>query len=93
MGVTFDFKVGGVDSADANYASAGPGSITFVQDPSLEGDAAGVLTLDFAVPTSVLSFGYALLSFEPLPAGVSVTLLDSGLGLIGVFEGPEHPRL
>jgi hypothetical protein len=51
MGVTFGFTVGGNPSTDARYGGSGPGQICFVQDPSLEGDAAGTLQLDFAVPT------------------------------------------
>ena len=45
-GVTFGFQIGGVPSTDAHYNAFGPGTTTFVQDPSLEGNAAGVLTLD-----------------------------------------------
>src|SRR3990172_3460747 len=49
-GVSFDFKIGGVDSTEAFYNSFGPGTLTFVDDPSLTGDSTGVLTLDFVVP-------------------------------------------
>jgi hypothetical protein len=77
-GVTFGFQIGGVPSADANYASGGPGSITFVQDPSLEGNAAGVLTLTFNKPTTVLEFGVARNCTCTLSPGVSVDLLKPG---------------
>jgi hypothetical protein len=40
-GVTFDFKVGGVDSTDAFYNAFGPGATVYVQDPSIIGNAAG----------------------------------------------------
>jgi hypothetical protein len=86
MGVTFHFTVGGVPSTDANYDSGGPGTITYVQDPSLEGDAAGTLTLDFDAPTPVLQFGVALLSGAPLAAGCSVELFDSDLASLGVID-------
>ena len=59
MGVTFGFAIASIPSLDAEYNKGGPGSITFVQDPSLEGNAAGILTLDFATPTSMLEFGVA----------------------------------
>src|SRR5712691_5906007 len=71
MGVTFHFTVGGVSSTDANYDSGGPGTITYVQDPSLEGNAFGTLTLDFDVPTPALQFGIALSTGGPLAAGCS----------------------
>lgn len=86
MGVTFHFTVGGVPSTDANYDSGGPGTITYVQDPSLEGDAAGTLTLNFGAPTPVLQFGIALSTFSALPAGCSVELFDSNLTSLGVFD-------
>ncbi|NET85823.1 MAG: hypothetical protein F6J94_29215 [Moorea sp. SIO1F2] len=85
MGVTFDFKVGGVDSTDANYASSGPGSISFVQDPSLEGNAAGILTLDFDAPVSDLEFGVALSTFATLTPGFTVELFDDGSTLVNTI--------
>src|SRR5262249_3375462 len=56
-GVTFGFTVNGQPSTDANYHSFGPGKLTYVQDPSLEGNTLGTLTLTFAKPTTVLQFG------------------------------------
>ena len=53
-GVTFGFTVNGVASTDARYNAGGPGTLMFVQDPSLEGNANGVLTLHFDQPTTVL---------------------------------------
>jgi hypothetical protein len=77
-GVTFGFEVGGVSSADAIYGGFGPGSITFVQDPSLEGNAGGVLTLTFDRPTTVLEFGIARSCICTLAPGVSVELFKPG---------------
>jgi hypothetical protein len=85
MGVTFDFKVGGVDSNDARYNSLGPGIINYVQDPSLEGTALGILTLDFANPMRFLQFGVALSTLNPLNPGVTVSLFDAALDPIGVI--------
>src|SRR3954454_14133350 len=51
-GVSFDFRVGGAASSDATYGAFGPGSTTYVQDPSLEGTTAGALTLRFSHPTT-----------------------------------------
>jgi len=73
-GVTFNFTVGGVPSLDANYNSGGPGQLVFVQDPSLEGNATGVLTLTFDEPTNVLAFGAALSSGGTLRTGFAVEL-------------------
>ncbi len=85
-GVTFGFTVGGAPSTDANYNSFGPGIITYVQDPSLEGNAAGTLTLDFAVPTPILQFGAALSIGGPFARGFSVELFDPALASLGVFD-------
>jgi hypothetical protein len=77
-GVTFGYTVNGVNSSDATFAGAGPGSTTFVQDPSLEGGTAGVLTVDFAHPTNVVRFGVALSTFDDLTPGVTVRLFNPG---------------
>ena len=58
-GVEFAFTVGGAGSNDANYASGGPESITFVQDPSIEGNSAGILFVNFPGPANVVRFGVA----------------------------------
>lgn len=92
-GVTFDFKVGGVDSLDANYATSGPGTTTYVNDPSLEGNAAGILTLDFASPTAILSFGVALLSLSTLTPGFTVELFDAALISLGVLPVTTDPLI
>lgn len=58
-GVTFGFEIGGIPSADARYHALGPGSMTYVRDPSLEGASAGTLTLSFDRPTTLVEFGIA----------------------------------
>lgn len=85
LGVTFGFTISGVPSHDANYNSFGPGTITFVQDPSLEGNTAGVLRLDFAGNTSVLGFGVALATTATLTPGFTVQLFDASLNSLGTF--------
>jgi len=71
MGVTFRFAVGGTPSFDAYYNSTGPGTTVFLEDPSLEGNAEGILTLEFAPePTDKLQFGVALLTDLPLKPGL-----------------------
>ena len=85
-GVTFSFTIGGIGSTDANYNGSGPGIGTWVQDPTLEGNAAGVLTLDFAVPTSGMSFGIGRSIGSPLTPGVSVDLFNPSLTYLGTFN-------
>jgi len=91
QGVTFGFTVGGNYSTDAVYAGIGPGSITYLQDPTLEGNSAGILTLDFAQPTSLLQFGVALNTFSPVTAAYSVQLFDASLSLLGAFSENTYP--
>lgn len=89
MGVTFGFRIGVNPSTDANYHSGGPGSVTFVQDPSLEGNAAGILTLDFARPVDQLQFGVALNTFSAVTPGFKVRLYDPlYTGVYGVNTSP-----
>jgi hypothetical protein len=92
-GVTFRFEIGGVSSADAIYGGFGPGSITFVQDPSLEGNAGGVLTLTFDRPTTVLEFGIARSCICTLTPGVSVELFKPGAagGSRGIITQTTNP--
>lgn len=82
QGVQFGFTVGGAASTDANYDSGGPGALKYVQDPSLEGNAAGILTLDFTVATGSLQFGVGLSTGGTVTSGVVVQLYDAGLHLI-----------
>src|SRR3989338_6160285 len=85
QGVTFTFTVGGSPSTDAFYNSGGPGVTTYISDPSLEGNSAGVLTLDFAAPTTVLQLGAALSNFGTFNPGFTVQLFDASLAPIGTF--------
>ena len=83
QGVTFDFKIDGTDSLDAYYNSFGPGDLTTIQDPSLTGNSAGILTLDFDVPTPALQFGAALGTGESLAPGCVVELFAIALESLG----------
>ncbi len=78
MGVTFGFT-----SADATYGRDLGVSVTFVQDPSLEGTSLGVLTLDFDVPTPTLQFGIVRNSFDPVTPGFTVELFNPSLMSLG----------
>ena len=80
--VTFGYAGG----ARADYDSGGPGTTSFVDDPSIEGDAGGILSLAFATPTTTLSFGIAL--SDPFGPGIGavVELFDAGGASLGVFD-------
>jgi hypothetical protein len=91
-GVTFGFTVGGSASTDATYGGGGPGQLKYVQDPSLEGNSAGVLTLTFATPTVLVKFGIARSSGTPM-RGVTVKLYDANGALIGTFHKFVTPVL
>jgi hypothetical protein len=86
LGVNFGFTVGGVPSNDAHYNSGGPGQIRYVQDPSLEGAAAGTLTIAFDNPTPVLQFGVALSTLDTLDSGFQVQLFDSDFLPLGTYQ-------
>ena len=91
MGITFGFTVGGSPSTDAIYNGIGPGTLTYLQDPSMEGTTAGILTLDFSTPTDQLEFGVALNSYDAATPGYVVKLYDSSYALIGTFTGNTSP--
>ena len=90
-GVTFGFTVAGAASTDAYYDSFGPGTTAFVQDPGLEGNTSGVLTFDFAMPTTNLSFGVAF-STSASTSGLTVQLFDNNLVSLGVTTVNISPK-
>lgn len=90
-GVTFSFKVDWVPSADAVYNGIGPGNLTYLQDPTLEGTSTGVLILDFANPTDQLDFGIALNSYNAVSNAYVVKIYDSSYTLIDTFTGDTSP--
>jgi hypothetical protein len=91
MGITFGFKVGGSPSTDAIYNGIGPGTLTYLQDPTLEGTTAGILTLDFSTPTDQLQFGVALNSYYAATPGYTVRLYDPSYQLIGAYSENTSP--
>ena len=85
-GAQFTFTINGQPSTDAFYNAAGPGIQTFVQDPSLEGNALGVLELDFPALTPSLIFGVARDTSTPLVPGMFVVFVDPAGNSIGPFS-------
>jgi len=92
MGVTFGFKIGGSPSNDAYYNAIGPGAITYLQGSTLEGNAAGILILDFVpLPTARLQLGVALSTIEPVMSAYTVELFGRSLVSLGFFSEDTHP--
>jgi len=88
-GVEFGFTVGGVPDLDARYNAGGPGSIAYVQDPSIEGTTAGVL--EVILPGAFPSVEFGLAVSTPDPSSVSVELFDAtntSLGVQPLFLNP-----
>lgn len=83
--VTYGFTINGVPSTDADYASFGPNLVNFLQDPVLEGNATGVLSLDFSTPVDSIQFGLARSIQAPVTNGVEVRLFDSAGNPAGTF--------
>jgi hypothetical protein len=83
-GVTYSFTIGGVpDPNCVAGTSAGPGVTNNIQAPNIEGDARGVLTLTFGVPTSTFGFGVAQsTATSPQPQSVVVDLFSPGVGTL-----------
>ena len=92
-GVTFGFDVGGNPSTDAYYGAVGAGPLTYLQGESLEGNAQGILTLDFASPTNLLEFGLALNTRNAVTGAYTVELFDESLGSLGVISENTAPLL
>ena len=93
-GVTFDITVGGNPSTEAYYHATKFGTTECVDDPSLVGNATGILTLDFTWSTDWLEFGVAQ-SVSPLPptSGFTVQLSDpsrSSDSVTRVTTSPTH---
>lgn len=80
--LTFAFS-----SADATVAG-GPGTTAFIDDPSIEGDAAGTLTLDFGADVTRLVFGFAQSCGAPSLAAVNVSVQASGGAPVGNISLP-----
>ena len=89
-GVTFDYKIGALDSVSATFGAAnvgfGPGNSVYLTDPVLEGDASGVLTMDFSSPATNLSFAVARDTGNSVSNAVRVTLFDTNLTVISITD-------
>ncbi len=63
-------------SADATI-NGGPGDITYVQFPNIEGDSTGTLTIDFGGATTSVTFGFALSCGPPITDGATAQALNA----------------
>ncbi|MDH4239042.1 MAG: S8 family serine peptidase, partial [Phycisphaerae bacterium] len=78
--VTFGFS-----SNDASI-SVGPGDTLYVQEPYIEGDALGTLTLDFAVPVFGVSYGFVLSAMGSQPDASTMVFYDSLMRAIYAYS-------
>jgi len=78
--VTFGFT-----SADATI-DGGPGTTAFIEDPNIEGDANGILTLLFATPVLNVSYGFALNEMTPFDPGTTMELFDVHANPLGSYS-------
>jgi hypothetical protein len=90
-GVQFGFTVVGAASLDATYHGGGPGIITFVQDPSIEGTVNGVLSVTFPNPTPSVRFGLARNATTQLTNGATVELFDASNVSLGTINLALNP--
>jgi len=77
--LSFNFKVDGVPSPDATFVVGGPGSTAYVQSPLIEGNAAGILYVDFGADVNYAGFGFALSCSPTIANAVTVIAYDSML--------------
>ncbi len=87
-GVTFGFTPG----LYAYYDTYGPGVTAYTTDPSIVGDATGVLAFSLAQPAVNVQFGVALELATADAAGATVTLYGVGGTLIGTYPVPVAPN-
>jgi len=94
MGVTFDYKLDGIDSIDAYYNDPAPPvpDIININWPALEGNAKGILTLDFTTPVTTLAFGTALSTLSTVTPGFTVELFDPALTSFGSTTVDVDPQ-
>jgi hypothetical protein len=78
--VTFGFS-----SYDATI-NGGPGITRYIELPNIEGEAAGTLTLDFAIPVFGVSYGFAMSSGGFQSDATTMVFLDSMYNAIGTFS-------
>jgi len=88
QGVTF------TDTTGANIDAGNGGTEVYTQDPVIEGQTGGeTLTMNFAVPTSILQFGVALSTQGNVTNAVSVKLYDqNGTFLKTVTANGSQPK-
>lgn len=72
----------GFSSPDA-IINGGPGDITYVQIPNIEGDASGTLAVDFGLDVTSLTFGFALACGAPVVDGAVAQALDASGAPVG----------
>jgi len=72
----------GFSSMDSTI-NGGPGDITYVQIPNIEGAAMGTLSIDFGLDATSMTYGFALACGGPVPNGTTAQALDSNDNPVG----------
>lgn len=72
----------GFSSLDA-IVNGGPGDITYVQLPNIEGDSTGTLIIDLGLDATSVTFGFALACGAPIADGATAQALDGQDGPVG----------
>lgn len=80
--VTFDFSI----PFDA-IIDGGPGDTPLITPLNIEGNAFGVLGLNFATPVSNVSYAFALNALVDVLNGSTITIFDANLNPIGTASG------
>jgi hypothetical protein len=72
-GITFNFT----DTSGADYDASGPGNVTYIQDPSIEGSSLDeVIGITFSQAFPVVEFGLAVNVMAPVSPLATVSLFD-----------------
>lgn len=82
-GATFDFSVNGIPSSDATFNVPAPASFQTLSGSVVEGNAGGILAVDFTSPQSQVSFNAARDTPAVIANAATVTYFDAIGTLLG----------
>ncbi|MBL9031603.1 MAG: hypothetical protein JNM80_07830 [Phycisphaerae bacterium] len=82
-----------IGSPSAQIAMGLPGTTPIDRDPQIVGSTAGILSLNFNLPTSSFSFKFALNTTSAVAAAAQVRLYDTGGSMIALVTAESLPNL
>lgn len=89
QGVTFHFINPVGSASDANYnVDLGLGATAALNDSVLEGDANGILVMEFATPVIQMSLGLGLFAGIDFAPGAMIEFYDAGNTLMDALQVP-----